>query len=168
MNTEPGPAHAGEGVDLARAALVAARRRATARRVEPVAGRRGPAREDTRSDRDPRPVAAALEDLVSARGWTVPVAEISAVDRWVEVVGPDIAGRTTAQSLVDGVLTVRAATTAWATQLRLMAPQILHRLNTELGHGTVTRIAVKGPDTPSWSRGPLRVRDGRGPRDTYG
>ena len=27
---------------------------------------------------------------------------------------------------------------------------------------------VLGPDAPSWKKGRLSVRDGRGPRDTYG
>ena len=34
--------------------------------------------------------------------------------------------------------------------------------------GTVAVIDVQGPHTPSWKRGRRSVRDGRGPRDTYG
>ena len=58
--------------------------------------------------------------------------------------------------------------TAWATQMRLLAPTVVRRLNEELGDGTVTVIDVRGPTCPSWKRGPRSVRDGRGPRDTYG
>jgi predicted nucleic acid-binding Zn ribbon protein len=49
-----------------------------------------------------------------------------------------------------------------------MAPQLVAMLNEQLGDGTVTRIAVLGPDAPSWKKGRRSVRDGRGPRDTYG
>ena len=63
---------------------------------------------------------------------------------------------------------VRTDSTAWATQLRLLAPTVVRRLNEELGHGTVALIEVAGPHLPSWKKGPRSVRDGRGPRDTYG
>ena len=66
------------------------------------------------------------------------------------------------------MLTVRTDSSAWATQLRLMAPQLVAMLNEHLGDGTVTRVKILGPDAPSWKKGLLSVRDGRGPRDTYG
>ncbi|MET1004164.1 MAG: DUF721 domain-containing protein, partial [Propionibacteriaceae bacterium] len=40
--------------------------------------------------------------------------------------------------------------------------------NDKLGDGTVSRVTVLAPDAPSWKKGRLSVRDGRGPRDTYG
>jgi predicted nucleic acid-binding Zn ribbon protein len=71
-------------------------------------------------------------------------------------------------SFDDGVLTVRAESTAWATQVRLLAPTLLRRLAEEVGKGTVTKVVVHGPNTPTWRRGP-RIAPGRqGPRDTYG
>jgi predicted nucleic acid-binding Zn ribbon protein len=69
---------------------------------------------------------------------------------------------------VDGVLTVRADSTSWATQLRLLSSSLLSRLAQEVGEGTVAELRVVGPGAPSWSRGQRRVQDGRGPRDTYG
>ena len=48
----------------------------------------------------------------------------------------------------NGELTVTADSDAWAAQVRLMAPQLLKRLAQELGHGTVTRIRVRGPSAP--------------------
>ena len=68
----------------------------------------------------------------------------------------------------DGELTVRTDSTAWATQLRHMAPQLLALLNDQLGADTVSFVRVLGPDAPSWKHGGRSVRDGRGPRDTYG
>ncbi len=58
--------------------------------------------------------------------------------------------------------------TAWATQMRLLAPTVVRRLNEELGDGTVRVIDVRGPNVPIWKRGRRSTRDGRGPRDTYG
>jgi predicted nucleic acid-binding Zn ribbon protein len=69
--------------------------------------------------------------------------------------------------LTDGVLVVRTDSTAWATQVRLCTPVLLARLAEEYAEARVDRVSVRGPDAPSWGRGPRRV-PGRGPRDTYG
>jgi len=82
-------------------------------------------------------------------------------------VGPEVAAHTRPGGLTDGELLVIADSTAWATQVRLLAATLVRRLNTELGHGTVRRVKVRGPVPPRPS-GPWRVRDGRGPRDDYG
>jgi len=63
---------------------------------------------------------------------------------------------------------VIADSTAWATQLRLLAATLVRKLNAELGDNTVRRVKVKGPTGPPGQPGGLRVRGGRGPRDTYG
>ena len=90
------------------------------------------------------------------------------IGRWDQVVGPDLAAHCTAEVFDAGVLTVRADSTAWATQVRLLAPAVLRHLGEELGEGVVDRLVVRGPAAPSWHRGPRSVSDGRGPRDTYG
>jgi predicted nucleic acid-binding Zn ribbon protein len=119
-------------------------------------------------DRDPQPLGAAVERLVDSKGWTTEVNARSLLARWAALVGPVNAAHSHPESYTDTVLTVRTDSTAWATQLRLMAPQLVAMLNGALGEGTVTRVTVKGPDGPSWKKGRLSVRDGRGPRDTYG
>ena len=88
--------------------------------------------------------------------------------RWAELVGDDVAQHCTPESFADGKLVVRTDSTAWATQLKLLAPTVVRRLNEELGHGTVTLIDIVGPHLPTWKKCPRSVRDGRGPRDTYG
>jgi predicted nucleic acid-binding Zn ribbon protein len=65
------------------------------------------------------------------------------------------------------VLLIEAESTAWATQLTLMAPTILAKLRASVGGDVVSRLRVVGPTAPSWKKGPRSVR-GRGPRDTYG
>jgi predicted nucleic acid-binding Zn ribbon protein len=109
-----------------------------------------------------------VERLVDSKGWTTEVNARSLLARWAALVGPVNAAHSHPESYADTVLTVRTDSTAWATQLRLMAPQLVAMLNGALGDGTVTRVMVKGPDGPSWKKGRLSVRDGRGPRDTYG
>ncbi len=88
--------------------------------------------------------------------------------RWEHLVGAEVAQHCHPESFSDGKLVVRTDSTAWATQMRLLAPTALRRLNEELGDGTVTLIDVQGPSGPTWRKGRRSVRDGRGPRDTYG
>ena len=92
--------------------------------------------------------------------------------RWAELVGEDVARHCRPESFAQGQeggsLIVRTDSTAWATQMRLLSPTVVRRLNQELGHRTVAMIDVRGPQGPSWKKGQRSVRDGRGPRDTYG
>lgn len=130
--------------------------------------KRAPRERSGRDDRDPHPLAGEVSKLIDRQGWELSLRMRGVFARWEELVGEEVSSHTTPESFVDGKLMVRTDSTAWATQLRLLAPTILRRLNEELGHGTVALIEVLGPDGPSWTKGRRSVRDGRGPRDTYG
>lgn len=119
-------------------------------------------------DRDPQKLTNTLGRLMRDQGWEVDVAVHGVMARWPSIVGPEMAEHCTPESYQDTELTVRTSSTAWATQLKLLAPDLVRRLNAELGEGTVTRVNVQGPHTPSWRKGPRTIRGGRGPRDTYG
>jgi predicted nucleic acid-binding Zn ribbon protein len=107
---------------------------------------------------DPQLLTAAVGGLLSARGWREKAAVGSVFGHWADIVGPQLALHTKPESFEAGELTVAADSPAWATQVRLMAPQLLKRLGEELGHGTVTHINVKGPAGPPRRSGRLRVR----------
>ena len=182
------PDESRSGLDVARRALAAARAearrrgfvpgrapapdprrgdeadRARARWRRPVTEERSGAHPD---DRDPQLLGPTLERLVADRGWQTDAAVGGVMGRWAEIVGPDVAAHAEPVSWQDGELVVQADSTAWATQIRLLAPTLLARLAGELGSGAVTSVAVRGPSAPSWKRGLRSVR-GRGPRDTYG
>lgn len=117
---------------------------------------------------DPQTLNAAIEGLLDDEGWNLAAATGSVFGRWGQIVGPDLASHTSPVALREGELTVAADSTAWATQLRLLAAQLVHRLNAELGAGTVLRVQVRGPVTADRKPGEWRVRGSRGPRDTYG
>jgi predicted nucleic acid-binding Zn ribbon protein len=117
--------------------------------------------------RDPQPFGAVLGKLVKARGWQRPAAEATVFGEWAKVVGEEVAAHCRPVKLENGELTIEAESTAWATQLRLLAGKLLAGIGRTVGPNVVTRLHVHGPAAPSWNRGPRRVR-GRGPRDTYG
>jgi predicted nucleic acid-binding Zn ribbon protein len=175
----PGQAEEAAGADAVRAALgrarAAARERGAVPGATPGAGRRRrPPRDDgarsgARPDaRDPQALGAALAGLVVERGWQDAVSVGGVLGRWDAVVGTDVAAHCRPETFENGVLTVRADSTAWATQVRLLTATLLRRLADEVGEGTVTRVVVRGPSGPSWRRGPRVAPGSQGPRDTYG
>ncbi|MEQ6900894.1 DciA family protein [Nocardioides sp. YIM 152588] len=118
--------------------------------------------------RDPQALGSELERIIGDRGWSLDLQVRGVFARWAEIVGPEIGAHSTPETLVDGVLKVRTDSTAWATQLTLLAATVVRRLNEELGDGTVTVVEVIGPNAPSWKHGRRSARGSRGPRDTYG
>ena len=179
---EPGPGEPGAAAptpaQLAREALARARAAARARGDTPAGGtarraaaRDGPAGQGGRPRRarrdDPQPLTTAIHGLIGDQGWQTEAAVGSVFGRWAQIVGADLAAHTRPDRFTDGELLVIADSTAWATQVRLLAGTLVRRLNSELGEGTVTRVKVRGPEQPR-RPGEWRVRGSRGPRDTYG
>jgi predicted nucleic acid-binding Zn ribbon protein len=180
-----GPQLRRSGLDIAREALASARTEARRLGFVPgrpsapaergdVPGRRRRSRfvDETRSgahpdERDPQLLGPTLDRLVVERGWQTDKAEGDVKGRGPAIVGPQLAQHAVPDAFDDGELVLRADSTAWATQIRLLAPTLLARLAEDLGAGVVTTVTVRGPGGPSWKKGRLAV-PGRGPRDTYG
>ena len=170
-------AHEESGLDLARSVA-----RSLAKVPKAVRRSGRPPRTDPRSsgahpdDRDPQTLDSTLGRLIAEQGWGSDVRVHGVFARWDAMVGREVAQHVRPVSYVredgedgaGGRLVVQTDSTAWATQMRLLAPTVVRRLNEELGDGTVRVIDVQGPNVPSWKRGRRSVRDGRGPRDTYG
>jgi predicted nucleic acid-binding Zn ribbon protein len=150
--------HDPQGTDLAKQIARVARGGApkVRRTAKPVARTDGPT-----------PIGELLGQVADAQGWTKELSVHQLLGRWPILVGPVNAAHCEPEHYADGVLTVRAESTTWASSLRAMAPQLVAALNEGLGQGSVTRVIVIGPQAPSWKKGKRSV-SGRGPRDTYG
>ncbi len=162
--------------DLAAATLAALRRatRGPAARTKSArsSGGRPPSAQLSSAgpdERDPIPVSEGLADLVQDRGWANQAAVAGVIGRWSELAGEDLADHVRPESFdaATGLLRLRADSTSWATQIRVLMARLQARLDEEIGTGIVREIEVVGPSAPSRSYGNLRV-PGRGPRDTYG
>jgi predicted nucleic acid-binding Zn ribbon protein len=161
--------HDDRGLDLARIIArglagrtgVRRKRPKNTRRFDPTVSSAHP------DDRDPQTLDSTLGRLVSDQGWETDLRVHGVFTRWAAVVGQEVAAHVTPESYAEGRLVVRTDSTAWATEMKLLAGNLVHRLNHDLGDGTVEVIDVLGPHTPRWTSGRFRVK-GRGPRDTYG
>lgn len=134
---EPGRAQGlpvGEVVDLtppaqvAREALNRARAAARAKGIRPgqpsrrVLADPPPSTGARPGGRDPQTFGAVVQRLLHERGWVQDVSVGGVVGRWREVVGDQVADHCEPETFEDKVLVVRADSTAWATQVRLLTP----------------------------------------------
>lgn len=157
------------GLDLARQIAAAASRSTPLPTPRaPRKPKRGQPGRTASGTRDPQSLGEALGHVIEERGWSTEVNVHLLLGRWAELVGPAVAEHSHPEAFVDAVVVVRTTSTNWAAQLRLIAPQLLAKLNASLGEGTIKRLQIVGPEAPSWKHGIRSVRDGRGPRDTYG
>jgi hypothetical protein len=102
----------------------------------------------TRVVRVPAPTALGSElgRLLRRPGWTERLGVARLAAAWPEVVGAELAAHCEPVRIAGRVLTVRAATAPWATQLRWLTAQLAERAVALLGEGSVTEVhVVVGP-----------------------
>lgn len=117
--------------------------------------------------RDPITAKNTIDGLLTRFDWGANLTRAELFTNWGAVVGEINAANSKPEELQENRLTVRCKSTAWATQLRLMEPQILATISEMYRDLGITEIKFVGPDAPSWKKGKYSV-PGRGPRDTYG
>lgn len=100
---------------------------------------------------DPRPVGESLDALAQRFGVDEARSHSAVFNRWEQAVGPAVAAHARPLYLRDGELVVAVDHPAWATQLRLLADQLLARLSPEGGPPIAARVRVK-VQAP-WSKG---------------
>lgn len=118
-------------------------------------------------DRDPQLIGSVFDRVVAERGWKRRIGLSTVLRHWPDLVGEANAEHSTPVNYDKGVLIVDCDSTAWAQAMRYTASQLVARLNEALGERTVLKVQFRGPQAPSWKKGPRSVQ-GRGPRDTYG
>ena len=144
-----------------------ARRTTGAKSAKKRTERRSGARPD---GRDPQTAADVLAAWLTETGHHDAITAGGVQAHWEAIVGGDVAAHVACEptETPEGrVLVLRADSTAWATQVRLLVPMIHRRIEEVLGHAITDPIKVIGPAPPRRPMGPRRV-PGRGPRDTYG
>ena len=124
--------------------------------------------EDRSKKEDPEKLSNILSDLVTTKDWKKGIAEGTLFTKWREIVGNEIADHCEPITLFEGTLIIKAESTSWATQLRLITPDLLKNIRSRSEGALVEELTVIGPNAPSWKRGLRTIRGARGPRDTYG
>jgi len=98
--------------------------------------------------RDPRPASAAIAALADG---LAPATTLAGVQRvWPDVVGDVVAAQADPTAERDGVLTVTCASAVWAQELDLMGPDLVARLNAELGASEVRSLRCSCAPARGW------------------
>jgi hypothetical protein len=90
----------------------------------------------------PTSVGAEFTRLLGRPGWAERLGVARLASAWSDVVGPDLAAHCEPVRIAGRVLTVRAATGTWATQLRWFTVQLAERAQDLLGPGSVTEVRI--------------------------
>lgn len=110
--------------------------------------------------RDPQLIGEALENFVDSVGWQQPKALADLHAKFPEVVGSETAAHLEIEKFESGELTLRADSTAWATQLKYLTPVLLEKLQTAAPDLKIQSVKVLPPAVRK-SAGAWRVREGK-------
>ena len=93
--------------------------------------------------------SVTLGKILKARGMQARLHEYRIGSQWGRTVGPAIARHAQPQALRGGKLALVVDSPAWMQQLSLMKPEIIEKLNRDLGRETVKDITLKLGEVPS-------------------
>lgn len=94
-----------------------------------------------RKKRRPKKLGDVMDEVLSTSGISDRIAQASIFPDWRALVGPQIAKVTEPLSITrQGTLFVAVTTNAWMTELSLMEPELLRRLNERAGRLQIKKI----------------------------
>lgn len=119
--------------------------------------------------RDPQSIERTLRKVLGDLGWNEGMSAGRVLADWDEIVGPQVAQHVQPVSLDAGVLVVSASSSAWASQIRMITPQLITTIEEHVGAHVISELRVTGPAAAqrTWKKG-RRTVQWRGVRDTYG
>jgi len=91
--------------------------------------------------RKPQRLGDVMSKMLSKSGIADRIAQAAVIPDWPSLVGPQIARVTEPLSVTpQGTLFVAVTTNAWMTELSLMEPDLLRRLNQQTGRLKIRKI----------------------------
>ena len=90
----------------------------------------------------PTALAGELARLTRRAGWSERLGAAQVAAAWVDIVGEELTAHCEPVRLAGRVLTVRAASPVWATQLRYLTTQLVERTDAVLGPGSVREVSI--------------------------
>ncbi len=91
----------------------------------------------------PRPLKQGIERLLDGLGTPEIDTVTTLVERWPEVVGPELASRVRAVAVRGSELVVRVDDPAWASQIAWLESQLLERIADLVGPGRITVVKAR-------------------------
>ncbi len=95
------------------------------------------------TENSPRPLKQGLERLLDGLGAPEIDAVTTLIERWPEVVGPELASRVRAVAVRGSELVVRVDDPAWASQIAWLESRLLERIADLVGPGRITVVKAR-------------------------
>jgi len=83
-----------------------------------------------------------IENLVRSYGLERRIKENLVMARWEEIVGSRIARRALPEKVESGKLFVRVKSATWRSELFLLKPRIMEKIDSEIGQGIIKDIIL--------------------------
>ncbi len=88
-------------------------------------------------------VGPVIENLLRSYNLWQGYKQYQVVESWDQIVGPELAEVTRADSITRGVLRVSVKDSVWAYHLSMLKPRLISKLNKHLGSKVVKDIFFK-------------------------
>ncbi|MBN2543749.1 DUF721 domain-containing protein [bacterium] len=88
----------------------------------------------------PEKIGDILTKAMKGKGWNTTLSENQACVYWDEIVGKEIAKRTQALKVENGVVFVKVNSNIWKQELHYMKPIILEKIRNFLNNTLITDI----------------------------
>ena len=121
-----------------------------------------------KSSREPIMIGEVLNTFYASKSVAKSLLLPQICEAWEQIVGTLVAQHTKPKTLKDDVLYVESDSTVWASQLSVLGPILVNKINTITKEKTVTRIQISGPKANVPNYGPRTVKGRVGYRDTFG
>jgi predicted nucleic acid-binding Zn ribbon protein len=89
---------------------------------------------------EPEKIGGLISNLLSRLGFASRLEKQNAVTMWPNIVGPKIAEETKALRIDGETLVVKVARAAWRQQLTFMKEELLAKLESAVGKGSIKDI----------------------------
>ena len=94
-------------------------------------------------DNGPLPLKQSLERLLNGLGAPEIDTVTTLIDRWPDVVGPELASRVRAVAVRGSELVVKVEDPAWASQISWLESRLLQRIADLVGPGRITVVSAR-------------------------
>ena len=96
--------------------------------------------------RDPKMAGELVDELLAAEGWQGQASQGAVIANWRQIVGLRGAEHCQIVSLEYVKLIVKADSSTWATEIKLLSPQLQGAIDRAVGPGVVNVVEVLGPE----------------------
>ena len=88
-----------------------------------------------------QPISHLVNEFIKEQGWNERVAAVRVIQVWSEIAG-NIAEQVKVRKLENGLLTVKASSAIWKTEIRLRADELVKKINEKLGEDIVKEMKI--------------------------